>query len=537
MYSGAAKIVFKTLDISELVPAVATSIGAIVVDSDKGNIDVPQLITNKAQFIDEYGKPAVSDYAMHAALGFLINGQRLYVQRVVKNALYGGLEIKKSGSVEVNAGWTIDQATPKSSYSFGADGLIAICGKDPGTWNNNLSVIVTIIDAVTDLTFKIDVYYPDDDGAAQLVESFTVSRKRQVDGFGRQMYLTNVINGESDYIYVIDNTAEADTVMPKAQATTLAMLSGSNGIAVTDTEVVAGWDKFAELTSYPVNILINGGFTSVTVQTKMRTVAEGRSYDCVCVLDMPYSELDSVTDQVTWRSSTQNFNTSYCALYSPWIKIFDEYNGQIISIPPSGDIAGIYALTDYIYGGAHGAPAGYNRGTLTRCLQLSFGSNVNKIAYTSGERDTLDDAQINVLMNDPAWGIIVFGEGTEQTKLTALSNVHVRRLINQIAVATTAASKNYLFEPLLERTYFRVRLTLEQFMAELEGLGAFDNVDDRGWKVVCDATNNTAADRDRNQLNVWLFIKPVKVAKYIEIKGIITRSTASFEAIIAAGLV
>ena len=57
------------------------------------------------------------------------------------------------------------------------------------------------------------------------------------------------------------------------------------------------------------------------------------------------------------------------------------------------------------------------------------------------------------------------------------------------------------------------------------------------WKVVCDATNNTAADRDANQMNVWLFIKPVKVAKYIEIKAIITRSTASFEAIITAGIV
>ena len=77
----------------------------------------------------------------------------------------------------------------------------------------------------------------------------------------------------------------------------------------------------------------------------------------------------------------------------------------------------------------------------------------------------------------------------------------------------------------------------ERGLAELEGLGAFDNVNDRGWKVVCDATNNTASDRDLNQMNVWLFIKPVKVAKYIEIKAIITRSTASFEAVIAAGIV
>jgi phage tail sheath protein FI len=151
--------------------------------------------------------------------------------------------------------------------------------------------------------------------------------------------------------------------------------------------------------------------------------------------------------------------------------------------------------------------------------------------------DTLDDANINTILNDPGWGILVFGEDTEQSKKSALSNVHVRRLINQIAVATTRSAKAFLFEPLLERTYFRVRTVMEQYFAELEGLGAFDNVNDRGWKVVCDASNNPASVRDLSELHIWLFVKPVKVAKYIEIKCIITRSTASFEAIIAAGVV
>jgi phage tail sheath protein FI len=150
--------------------------------------------------------------------------------------------------------------------------------------------------------------------------------------------------------------------------------------------------------------------------------------------------------------------------------------------------------------------------------------------------DSLDDVQINPIIVDPGWGIVVFGEDTEQSKKSALSNVHVRRLINQIAVSTTRAAKGYLFEPLLDRTYFRVRMTMEQYLAELEGLGAFDNVNDRGWKVVCDATNNPASVRDLNELHVWLFIKPVRVAKYIEIKAIITRSTASFEAAIASGV-
>ena len=551
MYTGAAKIVFKTIDISELVPAVATSIGAIVIAAEKGNVDNPVLVTNKAQFIQEFGKTKVpANYAdagelnklgKHAAMGFLQTGRRLYVQRVVaSDAKYGGAFVVKNGSSNPNAAIAAGVAIP-SAYVFGTDQLFAIFGKDPGVWNDDLAVTVTTTD-VTNKIFKIEVYSKDEDGVYQLVESFDVSRKRQTDGYGTQLYLENVINGASGYIKVKDNTAELDTVMPKdstlvpPDVSALYFDKGADGTAAAAAEFIAGWGKFSNKAEYAVNILINGGKTDVTVQQEMRDIAEDR-VDCTCILDMPYASINSVANMVTFRTVTQNFNTSFAAIYGPWIKIFDDYNGQIVSIPPSGDIAAVYATTDYIYGAAHGAPAGYNRGILGRALQLSFGSDLTKKALTPDEMDTLDDNNINSLLNDPGWGILVFGEETQQSKRSALSNVHVRRLLNQIAVSTTRAAKSYLYEPLLDRTYFRVRMAMEQYMAELEGLGAFDNVNDRGWKVVCDATNNTASDRDQNQMNVWLFIKPVKVAKYIEIKAIITRSTASFEAVIAAGIV
>jgi hypothetical protein len=75
---------------------------------------------------------------------------------------------------------------------------------------------------------------------------------------------------------------------------------------------------------------------------------------------------------------------------------------------------------------------------------------------------------------------------------------------------------------------------MEQFMSEKAANNAFDDPRQKvGWDVICDPNvNNGAAVRDRDQLNIWLFIKPVKIARYIEIRGIITRSTASFEAII-----
>ena len=534
MYSGAAKIVFKTVDISELVPTVSTSVGAIVVPSRQGNADEPILITNKAQFITEYGQPIPGDYGHYSALGFLENGNRLYCMRAHKDAKYGGAFITKAGSATANAGIAAGASDP-DAYSFGADQLLVFFGKNPGVWNQDIGVRITDVDPAA-YTFTVEVYVENDDGVMELTETYDCSRKQVVDGFGQQTYVEDRINGFSNYIIVRDNTAEADTVSPKAQATTLDFVLGSDGSAVTNTEIVLAWNKFANPQEIYVNILINAGYTGLVVQQKMQAICEDR-VDCIAVLDTDYSSLNSVATTVTWRTATQLINSSFCALYAPWIKVFDEYNGQVVSIPPSGDIAGIYALTDSIYGASHGAPAGYNRGILKRSLALDFNSATKK-AYTSGELDTLQDAQVNPLIIDPGWGIVVFGEDTEQQARSALSDVHVRRLINQIAVSTTKFSKPFLFEPLIERTYFRVRTALEEYMAQLESLGAFDNVNDKGWRVVCDGTtNNPASVRDLNELHIWLFIKPVRVAKYIEIKAVITRSTASFDAIIAAGIV
>lgn len=529
--TGGAKIQFRTVDISEIVPAVSTSIGAIVLFSNRGDTTNPKLITNKAQFIEEYGKPEKdgTSYGHYSALGFLERGSQLYAYRVHNGALHGGIEIVQTGASEDYNLFSPGESDP-TAHSFDADGIFVIYAANPGSWNSKIKVKVETTDA-SNKEFKISIYVTDDDNVDNLEETFTVSRQHKLDGFGTQMYLEDKINGVSKYIKVKDNTSQTDTVMPKDISTAVAFTGGTDGSTITDTQFVTGWGKFENKEKYPINILINAGRTGSTVQAEMMDVAEART-DCFAILDAPLASIQAgVSTLNTWRDDTLNENSSFGATYSPWIKIFDEYNGMVVTVPPSGHIAAVYAYTDEIYGAAHGAPAGYTRGILRNALDLS------QDPYTEGEKDSLQDNQVNPIIKDSGYGIVVFGEDTLLTKKSALSNVHVRRLINQVSVQTTLFAKPFLFEPLLERTFFRVRTALEQYMTGLQGLGAFDDVDDKGWKVVCDSTNNTANDRDNNQMNVWIFIKPVKVAKYIVIKGIITRSSSSFNAVVEAGIV
>ncbi len=419
-------------DISNIIPNVATTIAAVVGYSAKGSLDI-KLITTGQEWIEEYGQPVPGEYMGYSALAYLEKGNKLYARRVVNGALYGGVLIMSDG--HSNESMTVGVSTPSFQAISGKDILFYVFGKDPGIWNNDLGIRITNIQAA-DYEFDIEVYQKDSDGNYQQVESWTVSRKVKTDGFGNQEYLETRINGFSKYIVVADDTSQADTVMPAAQPTTLACAAGSNGSAINDSHVVTGWGYFANPDEIDINILINAGYTGVTVQQAMKTLAEGRK-DCVAILDVPYAQLSSVTSTSTWRTVTQNFNSSYCALYAPWVKIYDPYNDKTIVVPPSGYVAAQIAYNDYV-GETWTAPAGWNRGLLNVLA-------VDPLKYTQGNRDTLALVQVNCIRQQPGRGVAIWDQLTEQAKKSALQDLNVRRLLITLEEAIAASLDFFAF--------------------------------------------------------------------------------------------
>lgn len=513
-------------DLSNIIPNISTTSAALVGYSEKGSTTEVRLITNSQQFINEYGKPNPrGSYFHYTALAYLENGNKLYCLRVAKNALYGGAKIMKSGSGP-NKTLVTGVSNPVFQQISGEDILFYVFAKDPGTWNNNIGIKIVNVNS-EDYTFTIEVYYRDSEGNYQRVESWTVSRKHQIDGYGKQQYLEDAINGFSDYIVVANDLSQADTVLPESQNTVLALGGGSNGALVGDSELVLAWEKFANPDDIDIRLLLNGGYSSVAVQQKMKTIAESRK-DCIAILDMPYTALGSVMDMVNWRKVTQNFNSNYCALYAPWVKIYDPYNDVLIEIPPSGYIASQIAYNDFVAEPWY-APAGFNRGML----------NVLGITrvFTQGERDVLYEAQINPLQTFRGEGNVIWGQKTEQVKASALDRVNVRRLLIVIEKAISASLKYFVFEPNNQITRFRITAMIEEYLDLLRARGAFQTeLGDKGYKVLCDERNNTPAIIDRNELHVDIFIKPSRAAEFIQLQAIITQTGASFEELIARGV-
>jgi len=520
----------KETDLSNIIPNVSTTTAGLVGYSAKGDITQLILITNTQDFINEYGEPVPGNYFHYTALAFLENGNRLYCLRVVNGALYGGMEVKKSDSSEVNVTLGTGKSTPIFVDDSDSDNVFMIFGKDPGVWNANVSIKIANVVAAS-YEFDIQVYVLDSDGTAQLTETWTVSRKTQVDGYGRQQYLEDKINGYSDYIYVADSLLGTD-VLPKTNSVAVVLGGGVDGSAVTATHIDTGWDFFANPDDVDVRMLLQGGggegnSDQLTVQTKMKTIAESRK-DCVAILDMPYTQLTSVSSMVTWRDSTQNFNSSYCALYTPWIKWYDQYNDKIVELPPSGFVGSQIAYNDFV-GQPWFAPAGLNRGILSSALGLTQ-------VFTEGERDTLYEAELNPLQTFRGDGNVIWGQKMEKTKPSALDRLNVRRLLIVLEKAIAASLRFFVFEPNSELTRFRITAMCEEYLDLLGSKGAFQTeTGDKGYKVVCDTTNNTPATIDRNELHVDIFIKPIRMAEFIQLNVIITNTSTSFTELISRG--
>lgn len=552
-------------DISEIVPNIATTTAALCGHSVKGDASDIKLITNSKQFIDEYGEPdnTSGNYFHYTALAFLEKGNKLWCLRVHESAQYGGFmiatttETKETFTDLSNDYDTIMDSGYSGSLADDSTALFAIIGVNPGVWNSRISVAIdklksdtkewetgTIAEAsVADLsiaavdqyTFRIKVYWENDDGNDELVETWVVSRKQKIGGYGKQLYLETKINGYSKYIRVSDS-AIADTSMPDGFATQLNLGTGDDGTAYTSMAktVIAGaiggtgWYAFENPENVDIRILLNGGETGTAVQNAMLAIAEARA-DCIAIFDVDFAEMESsVSDAITWRKATNNMNSSYAAMYGDWKRINDPYNDVLIYIPPSGLVGAQFAFNDYT-AQPWTAPAGFNRGRLN-----VVGS---QRIFTEGERDLLYEAQINPIQEFRGEGTVIWGQKTMQTKSSALSRVNVRRLLIIIEKTMAVSLRPFVFENNSEITRFRIEAMLVEYLDLLSSQGAFQTeAGDRGFKVVVDTSNNTPAVIDRNELHVDVFVKPARTAEFIQLQTIVTSSGASFDELIARGV-
>lgn len=523
---GAAAVQLSEIDLSTSVASFAGVYGAIVVPAKKGLARKPQLMVNDSQFLLNYTKdktiPVGADLSHYSAVSYLQRANKLWVNRVHNGALFGGVVVKKSTSIAANAGFAAGQADP-TAFVFAADDAALIFASSQGAFANAMAIkIVTVVDnplLQEPNSFQIQVFKNSNLNVP--IEKWLVSLTLgQKDAAGNPMYIEDVLKASS-YISAFVNPANSE-LLPKSQAVTLAMLGGADGAAVTDSHMIAGASDFSNAQEFPVTLIMDGGWSTAGYGQALDALAQSRQ-DCVAILTTPYAAQISatyMTDIINYRKTTLNLNSSYSALYVPHVKIQDIYNNREIFIAPDGLIASAISLASQQYEIWY-PPAGFKRGIL----------NVKDVVkrFQPSELDTLADNGINPIRFTSGKGIVVWGQKTLLARQSALSRMNVRLMLIVIEPAIKEFLGDYLFDLNDESVQGQIVIKLEAYLETIKtrkGMYAY--------KVICDASNNTAQDLANNTLNVDIYVQPTSSIEAIPVRVVITPASISFDQAAAA---
>ena len=285
----------------------------------------------------------------------------------------------------------------------------------------------------------------------------------------------------------------------------------TQGLVATDYDDAI--NLLANKDEYQFNVISAPGINNADHATqvgKLIEIVENRG-DAIAVVDLVKygSTITTVTSEAGERDS------SFAAAYWPWLQVAEPTNGQIVWVPASTLIPGVYANTDAT-AETWFAPAGFSRGGLLGVVQAE-----RKLSQS--QRDSLYVGKVNPIATFPGRGVVVFGQKTLQQRQTALDRVNVRRLLISLKSFISQISDNLVFEQNTVATRNNFLTQVNPFLESVQqrqGLFAF--------KVVMDDTNNTPDVIDRNQLVGQIFLQPTRTAEFILLDFNILPTGATF---------
>jgi phage tail sheath protein FI len=201
------------------------------------------------------------------------------------------------------------------------------------------------------------------------------------------------------------------------------------------------------------------------------------------------------------------FNSSYAALYYPWVLTSDPLTGGSKFVPPSGAVVGTYSCTDVVRG-VHKAPAGTIDGYLNSVVGIER-------LVTKGEQELLNPENINVIRSFPGAGIVVWGARTLSAD-PEWRYVNVRRLLLYIEETIDENTQWVVFEPNEQSLWARVKRDVSAFLTDVWRSGALFGVTaEEAFFVKIDTENNPPEARDAGRLVIDIGVAPVKPAEFV----------------------
>ena len=364
---------------------------------------------------------------------------------------------------------------------------------------------------------------------------------------GSLVYYPEVILNQSNYIYWgshdneeiwdVSGNAFANASNVGGDSTTAfdilgekeyTMSGGADDFTLTQAEIIAGYDYFADPETVQIDYLIMGGGGASEVESKAKankliSIVNSRK-DCVAFISPDKSNVVGVSDSGTQTTNIVDFfdtfaSTSYAVFDSGWKYLYDRFADKYRWIPCNGDVAGLCASTTAA-GDPWFSPAGLNRGGIKNAIKLAYSPK-------KSERDTLYQKRINPITSLPGQGIVLFGDKTALASPSAFDRINVRRLFLVIEKTIGNAAKGVLFELNDEFTRNNFNNVVEPYLRDIQARRGITD-----FLVVCDSSNNTPDLIDKNEFIAEIYIKPARSINFITLTFVATRTGVSFEEVI-----
>lgn len=576
----------KEIDLTNVIPAVSTSIGGFVGEFRWGPVDEAITVSSEKELASYYGAPNDTTAVSFLTAGsFLKYGNTLKVSRAISSAGASNATVNKPGAtgdttilpqVKNYTDFKAKESSLASNYIFIA--------RYPGSIANGVTIYYAFGGAVINQNY-MDLFTNSETGVSSwsagglandagtlkdeihfvIVDSlgkFTGSPGTVLevwDGLsvfsdakkpdGSSNYYVNVINENSSYIFIttanLSTNFKGNLTRAAAYATsptwTQAIISSDDILGVSDSQSVGSKDDgtdgtvsegdyavaaevFRDASLIDVNLLFTSASTDSisSGEDTLIEIAIGRK-DCIAFISAPLNVSLQTSDNSRKNMIRDKFDNATSTSYA----VFDSTPLYVYNK---------YA-DKYIWIPASGHMAGLcaNTDNVAEPWFSPAGYNrgnllgVTKLAYNpkQTDRDELYKARINPIVSFPGQGILLFGDKTAQAKPSAFDRINVRRLFITLEKAISTAAKYQLFELNDEFTRAMFRNMVEPFLREVKGRRGMTD-----FLVICDETNNTGEVIDTNRFVADIYIKPARSINFITLNFIATRTGVEFSEIV-----
>jgi phage tail sheath protein FI len=554
------------IDLTTVIPSVATSIGATVGPFAWGPCSEVTTISDEVSLVSKFGKPNNDNYEYwFSAANFLAYGNNLKVVRGVDTAAATRSNNATANGTTILIKNTDDWTANQQGNADGSYGGWA--ARFPGALGNSLLVSIADGGSYAGWTYRtqftatpntstyvankgnsnandeVHIVVIDEDGlftgtAGTVLEKYAFVSKASdaKDDSGNSNYYKNVIAAQSQYIHWVAHPATANmgsgtswgsTANNSAFKTltanvTASFANGADG-TVSTSQITSGWDLFKNSEAVDIALCVTGTGNSTIATYVISNISESRK-DCVAFISpTKASVVNNPTGEAAAAVAFRNglTSSSYAVIDSGYKYQYDKYADLYRWIPLNGDIAGLCVRTDNERDPWF-SPGGLNRGVIKNVVKLAWNP-------TKTERDTLYVSGINPVVSFPGEGTVLFGDKTMLSKPSAFDRINVRRLFITLEKAISRAARFSLFEFNDQFTRAQFVAIVEPFLRDVQGRRGITD-----FRVVCDETNNTGQVIDSNQFIGDIYIKPARSINFIQLNFVAVRTGVSFNEVVGS---